>query len=249
MRRFLAARRSARDERGFTLVELVMTITIMGLVITPLSMAMIQALTLIPTSGARTQTATDGVRLQSALVSDISQAQGMDWIGFYPGSAAPLPIFAEATPTSWVGGYEWANIGFTCQAGTSVMFDTWGSDGLTSSGGVKTPNTSGNPEPDTMYFWELWKTAYGSGQKVEVHREVSTDGGATKTDLGPFMTGYCLSTDAKPAVVTASQSNDGGYTQQSLNVTFNLRPSMSDPVHSTVLQAVARPSGITDIGS
>jgi Tfp pilus assembly protein PilV len=68
-------RRRADRELGFTIVELLVTITIMGLIVTPLSMAAIQALNLVPDSGSRTQVATDSQLLTTIFSSDIAQMQ------------------------------------------------------------------------------------------------------------------------------------------------------------------------------
>jgi prepilin-type N-terminal cleavage/methylation domain-containing protein len=67
--------RHPEDKGGFTLVEVVMTVVIMGLIIAPLSMAMIQALNLVPQSGARTQDATDDQHALQQWADDVSQTE------------------------------------------------------------------------------------------------------------------------------------------------------------------------------
>jgi prepilin-type N-terminal cleavage/methylation domain-containing protein len=62
------------SEQGFTLVELLTTIVIMGLVVTPLSIVMTQALTLVPESSERTKSSTDADRLVRDFSNDVANA-------------------------------------------------------------------------------------------------------------------------------------------------------------------------------
>ena len=67
--------RKGRGKAGFTVLEVVMAIVIMGLIVTPLSMALVQATNLVPESGERTQHATDTARLITIFNDDVAQMQ------------------------------------------------------------------------------------------------------------------------------------------------------------------------------
>jgi type II secretory pathway pseudopilin PulG len=68
-------RRRARDEGGFTLVDVIASMVIMGIIIVPLGSVLFQAMKTIPSNGGRAQAATDTSRLESQLIDDINQMQ------------------------------------------------------------------------------------------------------------------------------------------------------------------------------
>lgn len=64
-------------ERGFTLVETIAVVVILGLIVVPLCTTMTQVLTLVPQSGRRTSSATDLSRLGQVFSDDVAQAQAV----------------------------------------------------------------------------------------------------------------------------------------------------------------------------
>jgi prepilin-type N-terminal cleavage/methylation domain-containing protein len=167
-------------ERGFTLVEMVATIVIMGLVMAPLCMALLQAMNLIPASSARTQVATDTDRLVSQFSDDVAQTQ--DYVN-NPANTAGDPnsiywmLYGLASDTQSQG-----TIPCPASAPTPVISL------------LVTPfwydlTTAVPPDhPQTIAFWRLKFTNPGGGSTrlmVEVQR--SADNATWPT----YLTAYC----------------------------------------------------------
>lgn len=213
-------RRVYHTDDGFTLVELMMTIVIMGIVIAPLCMALVQTLNTIPTSGAGIQTSTDAGRLQTAMVDDIGQAQGIDvYMGsngvyYIPLNDLPLPAFVENSPTSWSTTDNTSSLNqfpFKCQAWSQPwnLFDVFQSSSLNANGTV--PGRTGATTTVDLYTATVTNVS-GNWNKVVVHRWVSnagapafpavgpapyaagtSPGSFTDTDPNGYLTGYCNS--------------------------------------------------------
>ncbi|GIU90683.1 MAG: hypothetical protein KatS3mg010_1782 [Acidimicrobiia bacterium] len=71
--------RRERTESGFTLVEMITSIVLMGIVIAPLGIAFTQAITLVPENKARTDAAIDRTFLLNRFSDDLANAQGFFW--------------------------------------------------------------------------------------------------------------------------------------------------------------------------
>jgi prepilin-type N-terminal cleavage/methylation domain-containing protein len=175
-------RRSASEdrERGFTLVEVVTTIVIMGLVMAPLCSALIQAMNLIPASSARTQVATDTDRMVSQFSDDVAQTQ--DYVN-NPANTAGDPkavywmLYGIASDTPSVG-----TIPCPASAPAAViqlLVTPWWYDLTT----VVPPD-----HPQILAFWRLRFTDPGGGSTrfmVEVQRSGDNANWTT------YLTAYC----------------------------------------------------------
>ena len=69
------ARRTRRDDRGFTLTELIVTVVILGIIVIPIATVTQEMLNLGPQSSQRTASATDTSRLVQVFSDDVAQAQ------------------------------------------------------------------------------------------------------------------------------------------------------------------------------
>ena len=94
MRRPLRTR-PPENEGGFTLVEVVASIVILGLVMAPLCMALFQAMNVVPASQSRTQAATDNDRIVTQFQSDISQTNNFNLV-----QAIPVKVMNDLPPGS-----------------------------------------------------------------------------------------------------------------------------------------------------
>ncbi|HWS46162.1 MAG TPA: prepilin-type N-terminal cleavage/methylation domain-containing protein, partial [Acidimicrobiia bacterium] len=71
----MSTTRVTKGQRGFTLVEMVATITIMALIMVPLCTTMIQAMTAVPAAGDRSNNATQSELLATYFSRDVAQSQ------------------------------------------------------------------------------------------------------------------------------------------------------------------------------
>ncbi|HET9729451.1 MAG TPA: hypothetical protein VFR41_08535 [Acidimicrobiia bacterium] len=203
--------RAAGDEAGLTLVEMLATIIIMGLIIGPLSMAMVEALNIIPQSGQRTQSATDYSRLQQALADDASQAQL--WENFANNQSVPpiwLPAFS-ARPLAKVDGNNVPcpspapalNASFTFK-----LFTTFHRDGVIAG---------------AHNLWQNWQVVYTNTGlaklKMEIQRYEHDDTAKTDTPWDTLATGYCTPGANNILVTTFApqQSGTPGYIKLTLS--------------------------------
>jgi prepilin-type N-terminal cleavage/methylation domain-containing protein len=268
----IARRAEHGVEAGFTLVEVTMTIVIMGVVIAPLCMAMIQALNTIPQSGAGIQHSTDTSQLQSAVQESITQAQGYDvFVGLSSGwNQLPFDAFHETSPTAWKPTDQSGILGlypFKCatQASTNLgnqwnLFDAWWS----SSVSAIAPRTDGGTRVE-LYTMDI-TVANGTWDKVVVHQWVSKVGAPSAnngfmdmttspsqnfTDTNPngYLTGYCNSASGGETIASlaTTMTNDSGDQKTSLALTLKLHTGINTPsIYQTTIQASPRPSGTTD---
>jgi hypothetical protein len=88
-------RRSHRNESGFTLVDVVASFVILGIIMVPLSRAMFETMKIPAQNGGITKGATDFDRLQSVVSRDVAQAQQL-WI-------SPPPSFTP--PSTWTANF------------------------------------------------------------------------------------------------------------------------------------------------
>jgi prepilin-type N-terminal cleavage/methylation domain-containing protein len=157
--------RGRANERGLTLIELVATITIMGVIMVPLSTALIEALQTAPAASVRTQMATDTDHLGATLDDDVQQAGqlqlmcGVTSAGTVSNGCSGLTTAAAMMP--WVPPPSWTAISvasrpFSCV--TSIYNRQ--SSGITLNAGF-----------------------FGAGGSA-----VLTDSNASNSDLGQFVT-------------------------------------------------------------
>src|SRR4051794_3785532 len=212
------ADRESCSEAGMTLVEMLATIVIMGLVMGPLTMAFVQAINLIPASSARTQAATDADRLLMDFSNDVAQAQ------IYRNYAPPGQVYFLALAGSFPALGPTAPVAgpLTCAltippVGTPVktdMTDFWWTD--KAQAGATQQSAS----------WQLLQSNAAGRVRVDVRR--SSDAGATWTTS---LTEYCTPGQGTIATITSTPPLD---------------PTMASPTQSIDGGVSVTLSGLTD---
>ena len=205
------------------MVELIATIVIMGLILVPLSSAVIQALQTGPTARALTQTATDTDRLTSAMDDDIQPAGQLQVspvvdasgtvvsgsglflaVNVSPSLPPPTWAFATLNPARQTPCVTNPAVGGT----TTQLFYTASWD---QSKGYLWHGAA--PTGAEFWYWHYYSlvfTPYGTDvsgnaiMKVDVHRsDASYDWAgfpagplpSTPVDDGVYLTGYCKAGD------------------------------------------------------
>ena len=79
MKRHCRARRGGGDQRGFTVVEMVTCVVLMGIVVAPLALAVSQAINLVPEDRARSEAAIDRSLVLNRFSDDLANASGFFW--------------------------------------------------------------------------------------------------------------------------------------------------------------------------
>ncbi len=255
IRRSIARR---ADAAGFTVVDVIASVVITGIVIAPMSIALVQALNLVPESGARTTAATDMDRLQAAMNDDVAQAQSLELFltptfttsgGTTTGATAgaAFPQWTEVSATKWSSTPLTGWLALAAITGcptlpirsgtvTTPLFDSSWSDGLdAATRGLKSP-------PDVLVKYELWFSNAQPGLfRVDVHRLISTSGSAL-SDQGVYASGYCGAGDT---IVSLPYTNVTDNQQHMFNLALQLRPLPGKPQNALTISATARPNGPT----
>jgi hypothetical protein len=221
-----------RDEAGFTLVDVVASVVLMGIVIGPLSISLVQSLQLVPAAGGRTQGATDREAVVRWYAQDISGANGVatyntDTNSWLLGTVAvlnsPANVWDQGTGT------------VTCKPpGTTPdtnLFSTLSQD-LS-----RIPDATVNPPvvaADSMLTtWYLrWTAAPGPVTTVELRRSIFDITTLTTVRDTTLMTKYCKGSETV-ATVTITPKNPYASTpvyQEFVRTDLNLRDNPAAPV-------------------
>jgi prepilin-type N-terminal cleavage/methylation domain-containing protein len=177
-------------ERGFTMVEVVTVVVIMGLVIAPLCMALTQAMNLIPQSSARAQAATDNDRLLATFSDDVAQTQV-----YVNGPANQWYCIAVNNPvcqptTSASGSYTTPATVPAVQTLYQFLYLSWQDAGV-------------SPAVVYQVWWRLRLSPGGGPGRMQVEVQRSTDNVTYST----YLTAYAAVNKAI-AVVTTSPPLD-----------------------------------------
>ena len=212
-----------RSQAGLTLPELVTTVVIMGLVIAPLSMTLVQAITLVPDSSQRLTLSADNDILVSTLSDDVAQAAAIWHYGVNGTTGLFIANATAASPASWVfndvppSGSPYPS-GITCTNTTDALglplLKVWHFD---SSG-------PGAPIPQVIYYVAI--TGSGTYRKVVVTREYDNNLAAATPPptTSVMLEGYCTSPTDAPALVGAKRpGNPAGSTNERVTLLFMLR--------------------------
>lgn len=105
-------RRVRRDDAGFTLIELVMTVTILGIITLPLGNLVLQYFTNYPQTMSRVADSHD-MQISAAYVSNDVASAGLH--SSYTSSSTDQSVWTTAFPASYCGG----------GAGTTVLLLSW----------------------------------------------------------------------------------------------------------------------------
>jgi type II secretory pathway pseudopilin PulG len=217
-RRGHAAGVRRRDEGGFTLPELLASVCIMGLVVTPLAPAMTQALKFVPESSARTKAATDSERLLREFSNDIASAN------MVPNAGRVRNIPAA----KWDAGSGPSIACPTNLAATPLIWAFWRDQGL---------GAGANPPQMSSIYSLKWFAAAGGFVRAEVWRQ-----GVTTNER--LLVGYCRNTasgglpvDSNVAKVTITPPTSTTREQVEIQLRLRTRPDLP-PTELTLSGAV-----------
>ena len=250
------------NDRGYTLIEVIATVAIMGIILLPLTTAVLQAMKLVPASGSRTRVATDVERLTNALSDDIAQAETMTVQPAYTTAGNPVGSATNAITNNPSGGpatFAAATLRSTPCVNAAkelavLSTTTWdAADDWTYQGdtvGYIPKNLYTHGRVWSFRQWAFKFTPLGGVVKVEVFRQNLTwdftpvspntmiSSGGYVDEPTPYLTGYCQPSDTNVVQVSATAPAAGANEEVQLIV--QLRNTSSDPVTKTVIDAAAR---------
>jgi prepilin-type N-terminal cleavage/methylation domain-containing protein len=254
--------RGCVDEHGFTLVEMLAAIVIMGLVLAPLCTAFMQAMTLIPANGARTQAATDADRLQTTLGNDITQAQ---LINIYKAPAATGVVTPAGDNKAALQHVPWANswayldvVAPYATVPCVIAASTVVADFISTTTWDGTEDYKLNPTTSVGgHKWHGYVTRVhfipvnASWAKVEIHRWDSlTDFANSANNVtladegGSYLSGYCKAGETDVANAQVSKPT-GTAKNETVRAAFRLHAN-ADPTSvraSYTVEATVRTQG------
>ena len=222
MRRVRArAARRQRDQRGFTLTEVVVVVVVMGLVVAPLALAVTQALKLTPDAGARTQVATDGTLLADRFSADIANTN-------YNGGGVV---------TGGTGAFTTRNV--TCGETTPPAAFVIPENGwivLTTDTALK------STAPIVVAYSVVWTQVTG-GYKFVLNRAYIPFNSTSWSPAKAMLTGYCKTGERVATLTNEAKGTDGRATRRVTMSVFLRRSISSDPTN-VVVTASVRNSGV-----
>lgn len=246
-----------RDESGFTLVDVVASFVILGIVMAPLAMSLVEAMKVIPSSSTRSINATQRDRLQAQLQTDLSEAGQVvlepshDVNGNVTPSSATPTVGFQALPAQWVQATTplFGNVAVcvTTPNAQIPVFETAVWDAATTP-----PYYAGTLNVESRY-WNMaqYVMLFGAARpdgyiQVEVHRLTTTWDRATAAPSYPaadqsnlYLTTYCKSGEAVALVGTVAPSAFKSM-DETATVLFLLHDSPSDAATATSASAALR---------
>jgi hypothetical protein len=218
------------------LIEVVVTVVIMGLIIAPLTTALFEAMRLVPASGDRTRLATDSELVATKLSDDVASGQQI-----YNVVASGSPVFSEPSSGPWTQLDSGPTI-TTCVnsaadvpafgiIGGSFLWVFWTDSGI-----------GGSPS-QRIIEWAARITGSGARRLVEIRR---VDNAGNDNVL---LTGYCQASPAAENVVTIQTFKPvAGTFNEHVLLTIQLRDSIGNLEQPLKLDAEVRASCGGDIG-
>ena len=232
-----------RDEDGYTLVELLATVVIMGIVMAPLSMVVVQSLTLVPQAGARTHSAIAHQRIINQFATDAATANPSCHEVACPSPGSVLVMSQWKSPYTAVDGgpsgtltSEDDGVGpLTCKAPGTADTDLveFSSTDVASTGA-----------PTTFARWLLrWTTkpAPVNNTRVELVRREWAAAASPREDVYQVM--YCQSSgtvDSGVAKVTVINAGVAETTRESVTLELAMRDAAAELVPTVTLSASVR---------
>ena len=251
--------RRPRSEDGFTLVEMITTIVIMGLVVVPLCTVMLQSLTLVPQSGSRTQSATDNTRLITQFEDDIAVANTNCW--WFACSSGGIP--AKVTINSqFTGVSHWW--GYTDGGSTGTLSNAPGALDCLPSGSADSYiemswslDQTASPVPlgpNSVYYLLRWtnRPAPAGYVAVDLVRRyqyvVPWPTLLYNNAYSTMASGFCriaqtspvVAADTNVAAVTVTNPATAGTAKEIVVVTIQWRDSLTRPMAPLTLYGTVR---------
>jgi hypothetical protein len=202
-----------------TTIELLTAVVIMGLVVAPLSIAMTQALNLVPESSERTKASTDTDRLLRDFSNDVANANDHPVLGRVA-NFATIP-FVKDRGTGQVACPTTASAPIPQNL---LIWAAW------------MDRASIAPVQKGALYILSWSRVSADLVKVELLRmnELS------QSDV--YLTGYCQSSPTADPVATVTITPPGKATRERVELTLNLRNRNGDPQQPLVLAGTVRAS-------
>ncbi len=210
-------RSPVRDERGFTMTEVLMTVIIMGMIAYPISMVLTHALTLMPQSGSRSAAAADRAFFVNTFSDDVANSTGADDVDNVTACVDYdlLPAQSDSSQTNLV---------------TLVPYT--GSDAVTYRVRVESPD---GYEPN---FADILTDKH----LVTIERVVAA--GASAEVVEVVLEGYC---DGAVTIVNVTHTPvppvSTGPRHQTVSMTLRLRDAPELPAQTVNLEAAMRKTG------
>ena len=188
----MSTTRVTKGQRGFTLVEMVATITIMALIMVPLCTTMIQAMTAVPAAGDRSNNATQSELLATYFSRDVAQSQ----------------LAADALSGGFFGIEFNEALWYTRSATTNVLCPATapapGSPGSASpynpmlrwASSWRDLTTAGSPTVTPAYGYVFTATPQSSLLAVSIVRWDRGQGDPPAAAVETLFTGYCRTGEA-----------------------------------------------------
>jgi hypothetical protein len=189
----------------------------MGLVIGPLSMTLLQAITLVPDSSQRLTQSADNDILVSYLSDDIAQAAAVWHYGVNGTTAQFIANVTNANPANWVQN----DVGTVFPSGVTCT-NTTGTLGLPLLQ-IWQFDSSGPGAPLLQIKYYVAVSGTGTYRKVVVTREYDNLSDTNLPTTTQMLEGYCQNPSGAPALLGARRpGNPAGSTNERVILLFTL---------------------------